>query len=191
MDNENRNPRKDLTRISLRHPYYKFILPIPNKDQMGAGTACHPNTVYKCIKSVWKCVCLLRAIGRGAEHCSLVDNEPHVACPSYTYPLAQAQCPEEQTAPDAGHCADAVHDTVPRSAGGAVRKRIDPSHKSHNALHQCPTMHHFVTEIYAHVNISDTRWCIAEYEIGALWNSCNIQASMLTWHVCRMILVAI
>ena len=37
---------------------------------------------------------------------------------------------------------------------------IDPSYKSHDASYIYPTMHHFVTEIWTHVLISVTKWCI-------------------------------
>ena len=36
----------------------------------------------------------------------------------------------------------------------------DPFHKSHNALDEYPTMHHFVTEMCMHMHISVTKWCI-------------------------------
>ena len=42
-----------------------------------------------------------------------------------------------------------------------------PSHKSHNALDKYPTMHNFVTEMYTHVHISVTKWCIAGHGMGA------------------------
>ena len=29
---------------------------------------------------------------------------------------------------------------------------VEPSHKSHNALDKCPTMHHFVTEMCTHAH---------------------------------------
>ena len=41
--------------------------------------------------------------------------------------------------------------------------KIDPSHKSYNALDKYPTMYHFVTEICTHVDIFVTKWCIMEY----------------------------
>ena len=44
---------------------------------------------------------------------------------------------------------------------------ICPSHKSHNAPDKYPTMDHFVTEMYTHVHISVTKWCILGYETGA------------------------
>ena len=48
------------------------------------------------------------------------------------------------------------------------------SHKSDNAPVPYPTMHYFVTEMYAHVHISVTKWCIAGYGTGALWDLCNM-----------------
>ena len=48
--------------------------------------------------------------------------------------------------------------------------RIDPSHKSHNALGKYPTMHHFVTEMCTIVHISVTKWCIVGYGTVALWD---------------------
>ena len=50
---------------------------------------------------------------------------------------------------------------------------IDPSHKSHNAPDQYPTMHHFVTEMCTHVHISVTKWCIVWYLSNALWDLWN------------------
>ena len=47
---------------------------------------------------------------------------------------------------------------------------IDLSHKSHNAPVPDPTMHHFVTEMCTCVHISVTKWCIAGYLSGALWD---------------------
>ena len=44
---------------------------------------------------------------------------------------------------------------------------IDPSHESRNASDKYPTMQHFITEI---VRISVTKWCIAGYGIGTLWD---------------------
>ena len=49
----------------------------------------------------------------------------------------------------------------------------DPSHISHNALHEYPTMQHFVTEMCTHVHISVTNWCIVAYYTGALRDLCN------------------
>ena len=48
-------------------------------------------------------------------------------------------------------------------------ERTDPFHKSHNAPVPYPIMHHFVTEICAHVHISDTKWRIVGYLSDALW----------------------
>ena len=50
---------------------------------------------------------------------------------------------------------------------------IDPSHKSHYASDNYLTMHHFVTEMSTHVQISVTKWCIVGYGTGALWDMCN------------------
>ena len=40
------------------------------------------------------------------------------------------------------------------------------SHKCHNALDKYPITHHSVTDIYTHVHISVTKWCIMRYETG-------------------------
>ena len=45
---------------------------------------------------------------------------------------------------------------------------IDASRKFHTASDKYPTMHHFVTELYNHVHISVTEWCIVKYGTGAL-----------------------
>ena len=46
---------------------------------------------------------------------------------------------------------------------------VDPSHKSHNAPDEYPTMHHFVTEMC----ISVTKWHILGYGTAAFWDLCN------------------
>ena len=48
--------------------------------------------------------------------------------------------------------------------------RTDPSHKSHNASDNYPTVHHFVTEMCTRVHISVTKWCIVGYGTGEFWN---------------------
>ena len=50
---------------------------------------------------------------------------------------------------------------------------IDPSHKSHNASHKYPIMHHFVTEMCTHVHISVTKCCIVGYDTDAFWDLWN------------------
>ena len=47
---------------------------------------------------------------------------------------------------------------------------IDQCHKSHNASVKYPTMHHLVTEMCTHVDISLTKWCVVGYGNGALWD---------------------
>ena len=48
-------------------------------------------------------------------------------------------------------------------------------------------MHHFLTEMYAHVHISVTKWCIVRCRTGALWDMglvpCGICATDLLWGV--------
>ena len=69
----------------------------------------------------------------------------------------------------------------------ASHYRIDPSHKSHNALENYPTMHNFVTEMCTHVHISVTNWCIVGYGTGALWDTelvhCGICATGVLMYV--------
>ena len=57
----------------------------------------------------------------------------------------------------------------------SLRKQcsIDPSHKSHNASHKYPIMHHFVTEMCTHVHISVTKCCIVGYGTDAFWDLWN------------------
>ena len=50
---------------------------------------------------------------------------------------------------------------------------MEPSHKSHNASDEYPTMHHFVTEMCTRVHISVTKWCIVGYWTNALWDLCD------------------
>ena len=50
---------------------------------------------------------------------------------------------------------------------------IDPSHKSHSASEKNHTMHHFVTEMCAHVPISATKCCTVGCGTGDLLDSCN------------------
>ena len=61
---------------------------------------------------------------------------------------------------------------VENSPDGAVIRRLDSSHKSHNALNKYPTVHHFVPEM-----------CTFLFQIGALWDmglvNCGIRASGL------------
>ena len=63
------------------------------------------------------------------------------------------------------------HDTPWRSCEFDVvvmiQSLIDLIHESHNAPDPCPTMHHFVTEIFTCVHISVTKWCI----VGCLSNA--------------------
>ena len=51
---------------------------------------------------------------------------------------------------------------------------IDPTHKIQHCIRQimrCNTMHHFVTEMCAHVHISVTKWRIVGYEqVNQLWD---------------------
>ena len=67
------------------------------------------------------------------------------------------------------------------------RRRLDPSHKPHNASATYPTMHHFVTEMCTRVHISVTKWYIAGYRIGALWDMRPLhywicEMDLLIWH---------
>ena len=47
------------------------------------------------------------------------------------------------------------------------------SHKSHDALDEYPTMHHFVKEMCTHGHISSTKCCIVWYGTGTWWASSN------------------
>ena len=40
-------------------------------------------------------------------------------------------------------------------------------------LAQYPTVHHFMTEVWSHVYISVTKWCIVGYRVGALYDFCD------------------
>ena len=57
--------------------------------------------------------------------------------------------------------------------GTASDVTIDPSHKSHNASHKYPIMHHLVTEMCTHVHISVTKCCIVGYGTDAFWDLWN------------------
>ena len=48
------------------------------------------------------------------------------------------------------------------------RVLIDPSQKSQDGSDKYPTIHHFVPEIYTHVHISVTKWCVVGYGIGVI-----------------------
>ena len=50
---------------------------------------------------------------------------------------------------------------------------INPSHKSTNASDKYSTIHHFVTEICTHVQISVIKWRFVGYLSNALWDLCN------------------
>ena len=50
---------------------------------------------------------------------------------------------------------------------------INPSHKSTNASDKYSTIHHFVTEICTHVQISVIKWRIVGYLSNAFWDLCN------------------
>ena len=58
-----------------------------------------------------------------------------------------------------------------------IQRRIypstDPSNKSHNAWDKYLAMRYFVTEMYTHVHIFVTKWCIVGQETVALWYSCT------------------
>ena len=40
----------------------------------------------------------------------------------------------------------------------AIESIVDPSHRSHNALHKCPAMCRFITEMCTHVHTSVAGW---------------------------------
>ena len=61
---------------------------------------------------------------------------------------------------------------------------MDLSHKPHNPLSKYPTIHDFVTEMCTHAHISITKWCIVEYETGALRDLCDV--SLLFHYVAEM-----
>ena len=66
---------------------------------------------------------------------------------------------------------------------------LDPSHKSHNALHKYPTMHQLVAEISTPVHISVTKWRIVgctgiylAHDIDLHMNGASLVCSNFTIH---------
>ena len=66
-----------------------------------------------------------------------------------------------------------THKTPTLSGRCYCEKGNRSSHKTYNAFHKYPIMHHFVIGMCTHVHISATKWCIVGHGTGALLDLLN------------------